>query len=57
MKRNVNLIVLTCEIAAIIILHAVKMNQHPDPAQLSSVRAASGKSAAIVRPFQLLSIK
>ncbi len=27
MKRNISLIVLTCEILAIVVLHAVKINQ------------------------------
>jgi hypothetical protein len=56
MKRNVSLIVLTFEIAAIIILHAVKMNQSQP--QGASITIAKVKiSTPVVKHYQLLSIK
>ena len=55
MKRNVNLIVLTCEIAAIIILHAIKMHQvQPEG---THILAKNPRSALVVKRYQLLSIK
>jgi len=54
MKRNISLIVLTFEIAAIAILHAVKMNQ----AQEISTNIVKTKiSTQVVKHYPLLSIK
>ena len=58
MKRNVSLIVLTFEIAAIIILHAVKMNQSQAQAQGAGSNIAKVKiSTPVVKHYPLLSIK
>jgi hypothetical protein len=54
MKRNVSLIVLTLEIAAIVILHAVKMNQSQD---VRTNIAKTAISTPIVKHALLLSIK
>jgi hypothetical protein len=56
MKRNISLFVLFVEIAAIVVLHAIKMNQSPVQNQggnLSSVNVP----AAEVKSYPLLSIK
>jgi len=58
MKRNINLFVLTLEITAIVILHAVKMNQ---PQQQGRDQSGTLSKSKIVEPvvkrYQLLSIK
>jgi hypothetical protein len=58
MKRNVSLIVLTFEIAAIIILHAAKMSQAPfQPQDMSAGILKTKISAPVVKQYPLLSIK
>lgn len=58
MKRNVSLVVLTCEIAAIIILHAVKMSQAQQHTQDVNITIAKAKiSSPVVKHYPLLSIK
>jgi hypothetical protein len=59
MKKNVSLIFLVCEIAAIIILHAVKMN-HQTQSQNTMVDAnvsAVTVPQVQVKHYTLLSIK
>jgi hypothetical protein len=58
MKRNVSLLVLACEILAIVVLHAVKINH------VSTKTEDQNKSISKVttldqqvRPFQLVSLK
>jgi hypothetical protein len=57
MKRNVSLLVLACEILAIVLLHAMKINQAgpkiEDPKNLSKVTTSDRQ----VNPFQLVSLK
>jgi hypothetical protein len=58
MKRNFSLIVLAFEIAAIVVLHAVKMNQVQQPQDLSSANVSKAKiSTPVIRNYPLLSIK
>jgi hypothetical protein len=58
MKRHVSLIVLTCEIVAIIVLHAVKMSQAQQHTQDVGITIAKAKiSAPVVKHYPLLSIK
>jgi len=61
MKRNISLFVLTFEIAAIVVLHAVKMNQVQGQAHETNSNIISlSKSKAVVpvvKRYQLLSIK
>jgi hypothetical protein len=57
MKRNISLIVLTFEIAAIIILHAVKMSQVSHNQDFSTIIAKEKASAPVVKQYPLLSIK
>jgi len=59
MKRNINLLVLTFEIAAIIILHTIKLGQAHQLQENSSVQEISKtkNAAPEVKPYQLLSIK
>jgi hypothetical protein len=58
MKRNISLIVLTFEIAAIIILHAAKMSQAPSQTQDLSAGILKTKiSTPVVKHYPLLSIK
>jgi len=59
MKRNINLLILTFEITAIIILHMIKLGQAHQLQENSSVQGISKtKSAALeVKSYQLLSIK
>lgn len=56
MKRNINLVILGCEIAAIVILHAFKMNQQVNAEPNNSIT----KTTTIipqVKHYPLLSIK
>jgi hypothetical protein len=58
MKRNISLIVLTFEIAAIIALHAVKMSRPQQHAQDLSTTITKAKiSTPVVKSYPLLSIK
>ncbi len=57
MKRNVNLIVLTLEIAAIVILHAVKMNQEPAHRDFSNIHQQQKNNPAASVRFLLVNIK
>jgi len=59
MKRNINLLILTFEITAIIILHMIKLGQAHQPQENSSAQGISKtKNAALeVKSYQLLSIK
>ncbi|MEP7278166.1 MAG: hypothetical protein ABI813_05965 [Bacteroidota bacterium] len=59
MKRNISLIVLTFEIVAIVILHAVKMSQtQPQIRDLSSNIQKTKISAPVAsKHYPLLSIK
>ncbi len=56
MKRNVNIIILTFEIAAIIILHAVKLGHAQESARKQGISKIKA-SPAISKRYQLLSIK
>jgi cell division protein FtsL len=57
-KRNFSLVVLTLEIAAIVVLHAVKMNQTKNQVQeLNATITKSKMAAPVVKHFPLLSIK
>jgi hypothetical protein len=56
MKRNVNIIILTVEIAAIIILHAVKLGQSRENVQRQDISKTKA-SSAIAKRYQLLSVK
>jgi hypothetical protein len=61
MKRNISLFVLTFEIAAIVILHAVKMSQSTGQgheANTNTISLSRTKATApVVKHYQLLSIK
>lgn len=57
MKSYINLFVLGVEIAAIIVLHTVKINQ-PQQSHDTNVTVTKSKiSAPVVKHFPLLSIK
>ena len=56
MKRNISLFVLTFEIAAIIVLHAVKMYQS-QPHDLNTNITRSKIAVPVVKHYPLLSIK
>jgi hypothetical protein len=57
MKRNVSLVILACEIAAIVILHAVKMNQQQNQDINTSISNAANLIHSQVKHSPLLSIK
>jgi len=61
MKRNISLVVLTFEIAAIAVLHAIKMTQSPFPDKRhdvsANITASSKMIAPAVKRYSLLSIK
>jgi hypothetical protein len=59
MKRNINIFILTFEIAAIIILHTVKLGQAQREQENASSQGISKTkhSAPDLKPYQLLSIK
>ncbi|HTL09431.1 MAG TPA: hypothetical protein VL307_14270 [Chitinophagaceae bacterium] len=65
MKRNISLIVLTFEIAAIVVLHAVKMSQAAGKGHEATTISTpniitltkSKADAPVVKRYQLLSIK
>jgi hypothetical protein len=57
MKRNINLLILGCEIAAIVILHAFKMNNQPANAESNSTIAKTKAITTRVTHYSLLSIK
>jgi hypothetical protein len=59
MKRNISLFVLTFEIATIIVLHAVKMNQvQLQPAHDQAANITKSKiTSPVVKTYPLLSIK
>jgi hypothetical protein len=58
MKRNLSLLILACEIAAIIILHAVKMNQQENLETGNSISKATNPiTATPAKHYPLLSIK
>jgi hypothetical protein len=60
MKRNISVFVLTFEIAAIVVLHAVKMNQ---PQQVQGIEQSANNisklkvAEPVVKHYPLLSIK
>ena len=56
MKRNVNFIILTLEIAAIIILHAVKLGQPSENTRKQDLSKTKALPATAAH-YQLLSIK
>ncbi len=56
MKRNINLVILGCEIAAIVILHAFKMNQQNNT-ELNNTISKTNQSTPLVKHYPLLSIK
>ncbi|MEO5592854.1 MAG: hypothetical protein ABIR15_11865 [Chitinophagaceae bacterium] len=56
MKRNISLFVLTFEIAAIVILHAVKMSQSQGH-DLNTNITKSKSAVPVAKRYQLLSIK
>ena len=58
MKRNISLFVLTFEIAAIVVLHAVKMSQSQAQGHDQNTNITKSKIAApIAKHYPLLSIK
>ena len=60
MKRNISFIVLTFEIATIVILHAVKMSHatSPQSQDISANAITKAKiSTVVVKQYPLLSIK
>jgi|GEM_PF-1300616 len=61
MKRNISLVVLTFEIAAIAILHAIKVTQSPSHEKGHDISANITTSSKITVPavkrYSLLSIK
>ena len=57
MKRHVSLIVLSLEITAIVILHAVKMIQARQQPDVQKSLAKISAPAHAVKPYTLLSIK
>lgn len=57
MKRNISLFVLFVEIAAIVVLHAIKMNQSPVQNQPAGNLSSVAIPAAGVKTYPLLSIK
>ena len=59
MKGNISLFVLTFEIAAIVVLHAVKMNQaQGHEAGNNTITSTKSKAVSpVVKHYQLLSIK
>lgn len=59
MKRNINIIILTFEIAAIVILHMVKLGQAQRQQENASTQGISKtkNSATEIKRYQLLSIK
>ena len=56
MKRNISLFVLAFEIAAIVVLHAVKMSQSHTP-DLNLTITKSKTSVPVAKSYPLLSIK
>jgi hypothetical protein len=56
MKRNINLVILGCEIAAIVILHAFKMNQQNNQEPNNSISKTT-EIKPLVKHYPLLSIK
>ena len=56
MKRNINLLILGCEIAAIVILHAFKMNQQVNAEPNNSITKTTTITQQ-VKHYPLLSIK
>jgi len=57
MKRNISLFVLFVEIAAIVVLHAIKMNQSPVPSQQGGNLSSVNVPNTAVKSYPLLSIK
>ena len=58
MKRNISLVVLTFEIAAIVILHAVKMSQSPSQPHDQVTNITKLKiPVPVAKRYSLLSIK
>ena len=61
MKRNISLVVLTFEIAAIVILHTIKVTQTPSHNQGHDISANITTNSKIAVPavkrYSLLSIK
>jgi hypothetical protein len=57
MKRNINLVILGCEIAAIIILHAFKMNQQQLNTDPNRGITKTNTITPQVKHYPLLSIK
>jgi hypothetical protein len=58
MKRNISLLVLTCEIAVIVVLHALKMSQVTHNAvELNGSISKSTTIVPLVKPYQLVSLK
>jgi hypothetical protein len=58
MKRNISVFVLAFEIAAIVVLHAVKMSQSQAPGHDLNTNITRSKTAVpVVKHYPLLSIK
>jgi hypothetical protein len=58
MKRNISLFVLAFEIAAIVVLHAVKMSQpQAQGHNLNTNITKSNTPVPVVKHYQLLSLK
>jgi hypothetical protein len=59
MKRNISLIVLACEIMAIVVLHALKMSQAgPQKSlEISNSVSKSSSNGPVVRQYSLVVLK
>jgi hypothetical protein len=59
MKRNINLIVLACEIAVIVVLHTVKIKseEKSTPDKADYAKESSVKPASVHSNYTLVSLK